>query len=117
MLERMRESTTTEYVEMRYRIPLHRLSEIREVMASYGAEEAKEDSESIPWKEVYPDFNPSTALRGARKRENLTQQALAKLMGINQTHVSEMENRKRPIGKEMAKRLAIVLNVDYRIFL
>jgi len=117
MLERMRELTTTEYVEIRYRIPINRLTEIQKFMASYGAEEARGDCESIPWKEAYPDFNPSIALRGARKRENLTQQALAKLMGINQTHISEMENRKRPIGKEMAKRLAAVLNVDYRIFL
>lgn len=117
MLEHMKESTTTEYVEMRYRIPLHRLGEIQEFMASYGAEETKGDCGSIPWKEIFPDFNPSIALRGARKRENLTQQALAKLVGINQTHISEMENRKRPIGKEMAKRLAIFLNVDYRIFL
>ena len=117
MLERMRELTTTEYVEMRYRIPINRLTEIQELMASYGAEESKEDGESVPWKEVYPDFNPSIALRGARKRENLTQQALAQLVRVNQTHISEMENRKRPIGKEMAKRLAAVLNVDYRIFL
>jgi DNA-binding XRE family transcriptional regulator len=117
MLERMKELTTTEYVEMRYRIPINRLAEIQEVMASYGAEESKKDCESVPWKEVYPDFNPSIALRGARKRENLTQQALAQLVGVNQTHISEMENRKRPIGKEMAKRLAAVLNVDYRIFL
>lgn len=117
MLERTKESTTTEYVEMRYRIPLHKLDEIQEFMASYGAEETKGDCESIPWKEVYPDFNPSIALRGARKRENLTQQALAKLVGINQTHISEMENRKRPIGKEMARRLAVVLGVDYRVFL
>jgi DNA-binding XRE family transcriptional regulator len=117
MLEPMRELTTTEYVEMRYRIPIDRLTEIQKVMASYGAEESKEDCESVPWKEVYPDFNPSIALRGARKRENLTQQALAQIVGVNQTHISEMENRKRPIGREMAKRLAAVLNVDYRIFL
>ena len=117
MLELMRESTTTEYVEMRYRIPINKINEIKKIMASYGAEETREESKSVSWKKVYPDFNPSIALRGARKRENLTQQALAKLMGINQTHISEMENRKRPIGKEMARRLAVILNVDYRIFL
>jgi len=28
-----------------------------------------------------------------------------------------MEKEKRPVGKEMAKRLSKVLNVDYRVFL
>ena len=82
----------TNYVEMRYRISLHRLGEIQEFMASYGAEETKGDCGSIPWKEIFPDFNPSLAPCGARKRENRTQQALAKLVGINQTHISKMEN-------------------------
>ena len=31
--------------------------------------------------------------------------------------ISEMENGKRPIGKETAKRLASALNMDYRVFL
>ena len=40
-------------------------------MVSYGA--IAEEPESVPWEEVYPDFNGSVALRGARKREALTQ--------------------------------------------
>jgi len=32
-------------------------------------------------------------------------------------HISQMENGKMEIGKERAKRLAKVLNVNYRIFL
>ncbi|MFH0812634.1 MAG: helix-turn-helix transcriptional regulator [Pseudomonadota bacterium] len=83
-------------------------------MASYRAEET---IESVPWREVYPDFNASVALRGARKKESLTQKQLAQLIGISQTHIPEMEHSKRPIGKEMAKRLAKVLNVTYRVFL
>ncbi|MFH0811269.1 MAG: helix-turn-helix transcriptional regulator [Pseudomonadota bacterium] len=83
-------------------------------MASYGAEET---IESVPWREVYPDFSASVALRGARKKESLTQKQLAELIGISQPHVSEMEHGKRPIGKEMAKRLAKVFNGTYRVFL
>lgn len=116
MLEPTRESITTEYVERRYRIPANKLIEVQEAMASYGAEEI-ESLASIPWGEVYTGFNPSVALRGARKRENLTQKELANLIGISQTHISEMEHGKRPIGREMAKRFARALNVDYRIFL
>ena len=76
-----------------------------------------EEPESMPWEEVYPDFNGSVALRGARKREALTQKELARLVGVNQTHISEMEHGKRPIGKDMAKRLAKILKIKYRVFL
>ena len=47
------------------------------------------------------------ALRGARKREALTQKELAELVGVSQTHISERERGKRPIGKDMAKVLKV----------
>jgi plasmid maintenance system antidote protein VapI len=74
------------------------------------------ESESVPWEEVYPDFNGSVALRGARKREALTQKDLAHLVGVSQTHISEMQHGKRAIGKGMAMRLAKALKVNYRVF-
>ena len=40
-------------------------------MVSYGG--IAEEPESVPWEEVYPDFNGGVALRGARKREALSQ--------------------------------------------
>ena len=80
-----------------------------------------EISDSIPWRNAFPEFleegDSSVALRGARKKEALTQKELAELTGIPQSHISEMENGKRSIGKALAKRLAKVLNVSYRIFL
>jgi DNA-binding XRE family transcriptional regulator len=87
---------------------------VSHLVAFCGVEQVKD---SVPWEEVYPDFNASVALRGARKREGLSQEQLAQLVGANQVHISEMENSKRPIGKTMAKRLAKALNVDYRVFL
>ncbi len=107
--------TTTDYVEVSFRIPANKVMEAKQAMASYGA--VAEEPESVAWEEVYPDFNGSVALRGARRREGLTQIELARLVGINQAHISEMEHGKRPIGKEMAKRLAEVLKVNYRVFL
>lgn len=71
----------------------------------------------INWKDVYPNFHPGQALKGARIKEDLTQAELSKKMAIPQRHISEMENGKRPIGKAMAKRFAEVLNVGYRIML
>jgi DNA-binding XRE family transcriptional regulator len=90
-------------------------AEVKEVLASYGA--VIEESESVAWEEVYPDFNGIVALRGARKMEALTQKELARLVGVSQTHISEMEHSKRPIGKDMARRLATVLKANYRVFL
>jgi ribosome-binding protein aMBF1 (putative translation factor) len=111
----MKKPATAEYVEVRFRIPVSKLVEAKQALASYGA--IAEELEPVPWEEVYPDFNGSVALRGARKREGLTQKELARLLGVSQTHISEMEHGKRPIGKDMAKRLARVLKVDYRVFL
>jgi DNA-binding XRE family transcriptional regulator len=115
MSEATKKHATDAYVEVWFRVPAAKIVEVKEVMASYGA--IAEEPESVRWEEVYPDFNGSVALRGARKREGLTQKELARLVGVSQTHVSEMEHGKRPIGKDMAKRLARVLKADYRVFL
>jgi plasmid maintenance system antidote protein VapI len=77
----------------------------------------EESSDSVPWREVFPHFNTGIALRGGRKKEGLTQKELARLIGVSQNHISEMEHGKRPIGKDMARRLAEALKVDYRVFL
>ena len=68
-------------------------------------------------KEVFPDFHIGHALRGLRSRENLTQKQLAEMIGGKPSHISEMENGKRSIGKKIAKRLAKALRTDYKIFL
>lgn len=70
--------------------------------------------------EVFPEYiskGKTIALRAYRTREDLTQRELAGKVGIPQRHISEMENGKRPIGKEMARRFAEVLGVDYRALL
>ena len=78
-------------------------------------------SDSVPWREAYPECSEAQligkALAGARYREGLTQIELSKLTGIPQRHISEMENGKRIIGKEMAKRLGRALNISYKVFL
>ena len=57
------------------------------------------------------------ALRGLRRREGLTQVEMGKLLRIPQGNLSQMENGKRPIGKQIAKRLAELFKTDYRLFL
>ncbi len=56
-------------------------------------------------------------LAGARGKEGITQRELARRVGIPQRHISEMERGKRPIGKEMAKKMAKALKIDYRVLL
>ena len=114
MLEPTKRLNTPGYVSFSFRISAKRAEKARRALISLGAEDVKD---SVSWEEVFPDFTPSVALRGARKREGLTQRELADRIGIKQVHISQMENEKRPIGKEMAKRLANVLDVDYRVFL
>ena len=63
-----------------------------------------------------PDV-PGVCLRGARGKEGLTQEQLARVTGLHQRHISEMENGKRTIGKRIAVLLAKALDVNYRIFL
>lgn len=68
---------------------------------------------------LFPDLRdpvkrPANYLKGIRCREGLTQAELAKKVGMKQSHISEMERYKRPIGKAAAKRLADVLNADWR---
>lgn len=66
--------------------------------------------------EVFPDAHPGRILRGFRIREDITQEELAKRLGIAQTRVSELESGKRPISRNMAKRLADVFHTSPKTF-
>ncbi|MGI9328093.1 MAG: helix-turn-helix transcriptional regulator [Pseudomonadales bacterium] len=57
---------------------------------------------------------PGYYLRLYRQRADLTQAALADAVESRQHHLSEMEHNKRTVGKAMAKKLAQVLDCDYR---
>ena len=77
-------------------------------------------SDSIPWRECFPHTDeqaPGIALAGARGKEGLTQRQLSELTGIPQRHISEVENGKRSIGKEIAKKLGKALKINYRVLL
>ncbi len=60
---------------------------------------------------------PGAILRGARLKEGLSQKKLADQMKIAQTHISEMEHGKRPIGKKMSQRFSKILKINYKVFL
>ena len=56
-------------------------------------------------------------LRGARKKEGLSQKDLSKKTGIAVPNISKMENGGRNIGLHVAKKFARVLKVSHKIFL
>lgn len=93
------------------------ISRLRKYARAAGAVEA---NDSILATTISPGLvtNPrGTYLKGIRYREGLTQDQLSEATGIARRHLSEMENGKRTIGKENAKKLASVLHADYRLFL
>ena len=70
------------------------------------------------YKSVKAAITPGKALRVYRENAGLTQEALgAKVGGVPRQHISSMETGNRPIGKEMAKRLAAALNTSPMKFL
>ncbi len=109
--------TDDDMVTVRVRVHRSNAARIREY--ALAVESGDERHYSVA--EVFPEYSgkdKSSPLRAYRTRENLTQQKLAELSGIPQHHLSEMENGKRGIGKERARKLAQALHVsDYRLFL
>lgn len=118
MLGHTKKPPTEKNVEARFIGSREKLAELREYASKIGVREA---SETVSLEEAFPEYasNPlGMALRGARYREGVTQRQLAEKTGIPQRHISELENGKRQMGREWAKKLAAALNVsDYRVFL
>lgn len=82
--------------------------------------EDRDIGESMAWQDVFPEAKdnlPGTVLSGARTKAGLTQVELAGQAGIPQRHISEIENGKRTIGRERARRLAEVLDIPYQSLL
>ncbi len=84
--------------------------------ASASAPEVPE-KEWYTIEELFPESAPGRALRAYRLREDMTQKRLAEVVGISVQNLSHMENGRRPVSKEMAKRLAKALNTDWRLLL
>jgi len=105
-------------VEIHFRGPATRKEEATALLEKLGFEKAEE---AVPWREAFPEYNeedyPAVCLRAARHREGLTQKELALGSGIPQSHISQMERGKIAVGVMRAKKLAKVLNTDYRMFL
>lgn len=112
----------TEKIEARFIGTPADIRKLRQAARAFNVIDATEKQAEKSWtiEEVFPEMARNAggiSIRGGRVKEGFTQQQLAALTGIPQRHISEMENGKRPIGKENARKLAKALNVDYRVFL
>jgi len=111
--------TDNDIVTVTIRVHRHNADRIRE----YARAVESDEDRTYTVDEVFPECmgrEQQVALRAYRTRESVTQQQLAKMTGIPQRHISEMENGKRGIGKERARKLAKAKALcvsDYRFFL
>ena len=86
--------------------PEENVEEAIKALAELGFEDV---SDSIPWREAFPEYSdeqlPGVCLAGARRKEGLTQKELARMIGVSQSNISEMEtgNRKPDHRKENGK--------------
>ncbi len=100
-----------------YSVPLRVISKYK-----VSSNETSDDNDTVSVEEVFADLinkygKSGALLRGARHKEGLNQVEFAKIIGISQKTLSAMENGRRTIDKEIAKRIADKFGFDYRIFL
>ncbi|MDF1580617.1 MAG: helix-turn-helix transcriptional regulator [Desulfuromonadales bacterium] len=114
----MQEHTKTHPIEARFTGNPGTIDRLRNYAKEIGAEELHDVTADEFFNEHFQgESRSAVTLRGYRHREGLTQVQLATAAGVPRRHLSEMENSKRPIGKATARRLAAVLNCDYRMLL
>ena len=116
MPELTKKPHTDGYIDFCCRVPEDVASEVEQAfLAVLRLVDSQEKTHGVS--DVFPDLGPRDALKGGRNMAGLSQQELADAIGVAKSNISEMERGKRGIGKEMAKRLARVLDTDYRVFL
>ena len=94
----------------RYAVPLN-------VIQKYKIDKEIETIDDVFGDLIKNYGEPAVLLRGLRHKEGLSQIVFSKKLGITQSNLSAMENERRVIGKEIAKRIEKQFGVDYRLFL
>jgi len=104
-----------------FMVPEDTLSTIIEIVKRFGGhptiDGATGNNEWFPAASLEENSKPGTLLRGARLRAEMTQNELANLVGIPQSHISQMENGRRVISAEKAALFAKILGTSSEHFL
>ena len=99
-----------------FSVPKNKVRGLLILLEDYEINEAKD------WKTIYEEelnelSESALALKGARFKDGITQKQLAAILKTSQSHVAQLESGSRSITKQMAKRLAEIFNVGYKVFL
>ena len=97
--------------------PAENVDHIKQYLGKYGCFFDDAGQGLIDAKGLFAERTPANMLIGARGKENITQLQLSQITGIPRRHISDMENGRRPIGKQNALKLEKALNINYRLFL
>ena len=97
--------------------PALNADQIKRYLKKHGCVYVDGEQEWMDAKELFSERTPANMLIGARGKESITQIQLSELTGIPRRHISDMENGRRPIGKQNALKLGKALNISYRLFL
>ena len=102
--------------------PKQKLRLIRGILMEMDFKPVETGTDQIPWRQVMKSEiakygESGLAIRGARVRDGMSQKGLAARLEIAQYNLSKMENGERPVGKNMAMKLAEIFKSDYRVFL
>ena len=124
MLAHMKTLTTGELTEITITVPAKEALAIQETLsaalntAGHQVRSVNEEGEELfSAAEVFPDRTPGTLISGFRAKFEMTQEKLAELLGTKQNRVSDLENGRREVSKEMAKKLGGIFEVPYHVFL
>ena len=106
---------------MRYMLPRSSVQKLMIQLKQFKVVEAGDEEMVSPeevFKDIYAKYGVIGAtIRGFRLRDEMTQAMLAVKLEVRQSHISEMEHSKRPVGKKLAQKLAKIFRTNYRLFL
>ena len=97
--------------------PASNSNQIKQYLEKHGCVFIDDGQDWMNAKGLFAERTPANMLIGARGKESITQIQLSELTGIPRRHISDMENGRRPIGKQNAQKFGKALNINYRLFL
>ena len=115
-VERLTEYETDGETVFKLRVPQERAEVLRRHLTSL-LELMALDAPKVEAREEIPDMPPGMLLKRMRTDRGMTQRAVAALIGVNQSRVSDMEQGVRPIPAEAAVTLGKTFGIPAGRFL